>query len=234
MTNRHVVVPKIQGREIPPAQLTFRFRKRLATGDFVWEPVSLSGDEIESAARFHPDRSVDVTIVRIYDLLKAAHADPSLVTPYLVSPLDGVSTSGLDVYAGSDIVVVGYPKGFYDDVALFPIVKAGIVASRWGVRFRDQLYFLIDAKLFPGSSGSIVLTKPSHMVMQNKIPMYTENATFAFLGVFSAEPTLAENPVEVGDWTIVQRTGFNLGVVWYAEVIEQIIDDGIPLQQALS
>ena len=50
--------------------------------------------------------------------------------------------------------------------------------------------------------------------------MYTENATFAFLGVFSAEPQIAENPVEVGDWTIVQRTGFNLGVVWCAEAIE--------------
>ena len=50
VTNRHVVMPKIQGREIPPTQLTFRFRKRLPTGDFVWEPVSLSVDEIESAA----------------------------------------------------------------------------------------------------------------------------------------------------------------------------------------
>ena len=70
--------------------------------------------------------------------------------------------------------------------------------------------------------------------MQNNVPVYTENATFAFLGVFSAKPKLAEKPVEVGDWSIVQRTGFNLGVVWYAEAIEQIFDDGIPLQQALS
>ena len=88
------------------------------------------------STRFHPDKNVDVAIVRIYDLLMAAHADPSLVTPYLVSSMNGVSTSGLDVYAGSDIVVVGYPKGFYDWTAGEPFVYS----DDWAIVLLNLLF----------------------------------------------------------------------------------------------
>ena len=50
---------------------------------------------------------------------------------------------------------------------LFPIVKSGIIASRWKTGFKGKPYFLIDAKLFPGSSGSVVITKPADFVIRN-------------------------------------------------------------------
>ena len=38
---------------------------------------------------------------------------------------------------------------------------------KWGVGFRGDPYFLIDAKLFPGSSGCVLLSKPVDMVMSD-------------------------------------------------------------------
>ena len=67
-----------------------------------------------------------------------------------------------------------------------PIVKSEIIASMWKGMFNDKPYFLIDAKLFPGSSGSIVISKPIGTVIENG-KFYVANAKqFAFLRVFSS------------------------------------------------
>ena len=66
-----------------------------------------------------------------------------------------------------DYLVIGYPRMFYDKVNLFPIVKSGIIASKWQGMLNGKPYFLIDAKLFPGSSGSIVISKPIGTVIEN-------------------------------------------------------------------
>ena len=129
------------------------------------------------------------------------------------------------VEASSDVLVVGYPRGFYDNVNLFPIVKSGIVASRWEAGFRGDPYFLIDAKLFPGSSGSVVITKPIDMVMKDGrlLVLKNDEKAFALLGVFSGAPLTQTEPVTVGDLTIAQTLEYGLGVVWYAETIEELL-----------
>ena len=110
--------------------------------------------------------------------------------------------NNIEVEASSDVLIAGYPKGFYDHINLFPIVKSGIIASRWGAGFQGQPYFLIDAKLFPGSSGSVVISKPIDLVVKDGQVMLASEKQFAFLGVYSGEPKLQETPVVVGDLTI--------------------------------
>ena len=63
--------------------------------------------------------------------------------------------------------------------------------------------------------------------------MLANEKQFAFLGVYSGEPTFQEAPVTIGDLTITQTSGFDLGIVWYAELVEEILDKGITLSQAL-
>ena len=61
---------------------------------------------------------------------------------------------------GEDILVMGYPLGqYYDSVNNLPVVRNGIVASAYPVPFKDQPYFLIDARLHQGTSGSPVMTR---------------------------------------------------------------------------
>lgn len=234
VTNRHVILPSVDGHDVAPARLTFYFRKHAASDTLQWEPVVLKEDELRSRARFHPDPSVDVAAIDVFDAVTTrARDDASFIAPHFLTSDDFASRNKIDVYASSDIVVVGYPRGYCDDENLFPIVKAGIIASRWGASFRGNAYFLIDAKLFPGSSGSVVLSKPSNMFMSGNVPTYSSTAEFAFLGIFSGEPRLQEEPVVVGDLTISESRGFDLGIVWYADLVEEVVSQGIPLSEAL-
>ncbi len=137
--------------------------------------------------------------------------------------------NNISVEVADDAVIIGYPRGYYDDVHLYPIVKSGIIASRWGAPFKGRPYFLIDAKLFPGSSGSIVVSKPQEITIADGKIMYAKEKQFAFLGIYSGEPFLQENPIDLDDMTIIRKKGFDLGIVWYGYLIDEIITNGVQL-----
>lgn len=61
-----------------------------------------------------------------------------------------------DLSAMEDIVFIGYPNGFYDNVNKIPIMRKGITATPIWNNFQGKEEFLIDAGVFPGSSGSPV------------------------------------------------------------------------------
>nr|DAX05025.1 MAG TPA: Trypsin-like peptidase domain [Caudoviricetes sp.] len=55
-----------------------------------------------------------------------------------------------------DIIFIGYPTGLYDEYNHSPIVRKGITATPLSINYEDKSLFLIDASIFPGSSGSPV------------------------------------------------------------------------------
>ena len=110
-------------------------------------------------------------------------------------------------------------------------MKSGIVASRWGAHFQGKPYFLVDAKLFPGSSGSIVVSKPQQFAFDGGQLLRAQEKQFAFLGVFSGEPFLEGEPVELDGMVITKKSGFNLGIVWYGNLVRDLIDHGVPFAE---
>lgn len=235
VTNRHVLIPMNGDNEILPSNVTFHLRRLDAAGVLAWDPVTLSSEQLSTLAKFHPDSSIDVAMLDISELVKGRiTGNEKYLAPYCLSADNFAGKNNIEVEASSDVLIVGYPKGFYDDVNLFPIVKSGIIASRWGVGFKGHPYFLIDAKLFPGSSGSVVLSKPVDFVIKDGHLMYSKEKQFAFLGVYSGDPLVTENPVEIGDLIITRKYGFDLGGVWYAELVEDLLDRGITLPEALA
>jgi len=61
-----------------------------------------------------------------------------------------------ELAAIEDIVFIGYPSGIIDSHSGLPLIRKGITASPlWG-KFQGKNEFLIDAGVFPGSSGSPV------------------------------------------------------------------------------
>ena len=236
VTNRHVLIPQINGVEVQPSSVTFHLRKR-NENKLEWDPITLSSADIEECARFHPDKNIDVAVIDVERFTKERINEKNIdnyVPCYSVSKENFAGQNNINIEASSDVLVVGYPRGFYDDVNLFPIIKSGIVASRWGADFQGNRHFLIDAKLFPGSSGSIVVSNPIDVVVKDGQIFHSEEKQFAFLGIFSGEPYRHENPVEFDDMIIIQKSGFNLGIVWYADLVEEILDSGILLSSALS
>ena len=60
------------------------------------------------------------------------------------------------VALGSDVLFVGFPNGLYDMKNNLPLVRRGSLASLPNLDFDGRGELVIDAQVFPGSSGSPV------------------------------------------------------------------------------
>ena len=212
VTNRHVLVSETS--ELA-SSIIFHHRKITEKG-YEWVPITISGTDLHSRSRFHQSDDVDVAVVSVLDLLvdvitlKRENETPMGFQAVSKDLFPGTNKM-ISVGVGVDALVVGYPRGFYDKFSKFPIVKSGVIASKWGMPFGGKPYFLIDAKLFPGSSGSLVISRPTDLVVQ-KGQVYAHSSgskEFLFLGIYSGE--YFHN---------------NLGIVWYYHLIPTIISEG--------
>jgi len=229
VTNRHVVLSRVNNNEIIPDSFSFHLRK-MDGSNIKWEPITLDRGGLVKRAKFHPNTKIDVCIIDVLDLLTEKIKSGGTYARWdAVSRENFPGNNNIEVEVSDEAVVIGYPRGFYDQTNLFPIVKSGVIASRWGAYFNGQPYFLIDAKLFPGSSGSIVVSKPQNIAIKNGNLMYAKEKQFSFLGIYSGEPFTVDNPIELDDITIIRKTGFNVGIVWYGRLIEDIINEGVKI-----
>jgi len=209
VTNRHVVVGEPKGT--PPDELVLFLHvdpKDIAQSAEQVVPLSRGGKPTYLLHPKYPKPPIDIAVVPLPDevgkrfVIKALSSRNVLPQELLLLP-------------GDDAMVIGYPLGLSDTVNNLPIIRNALVASAPGVFFQGQPFFLIDANLHPGMSGSPVMTRPRNawptkaggVSFMTGTPMY-------FLGVHSA--TLSAN---VG--TAPQPLG--LASVWYAFLIDEII-----------
>lgn len=229
ITNRHVAIMKGKNQqEYLPEKLTFNLRRKIK--DTVqWVPIQLSQTELKKRLRFHTDSTVDVVAINIFDLVVAKMKVDSSILPWeAVSEKDLPELKKIDIEVTQDVVTTGYPFGFFDTTNIFPIVKYGIIASRWKSKFNGNPYFLIDSKLFPGSSGSIVLSKPSNFIEYNGSSYGNREKEYAFLGIYSGEPyRISPETFDLGDMIVVKKQRYDVGVVWYSYLIIEIIKKGL-------
>jgi len=210
-----------------PDRFSFHLRK-IVDDKLVWDPIVLEKEQLLDRARFHPNPAVDTCIVQVLDLLTDRIKSGDEYMPwYGVTREQLPGNNKISVEVADDAVVIGYPRGFYDEVNLYPIAKSGIIASRWGADFNGLPCFLIDAKLFPGSSGSIVVSKPRDIAIEGGQLFCAKEKQFAFLGIFSGEPFQEHHPIEMDDIIIIRKSGFNVGIVWYGNLVEEIVNNGI-------
>ncbi len=96
-----------------------------------------------------------------------------------------------------------------------------------GYNFNGLPIFQIDAQLFPGSSGGLVISKPTNIAMIDGNLKYNKIKQFVFLGVYSGEFKWYEN-IDIGG-NIIRMGGnsYGLGNVWYSYLIPEIISDGV-------
>lgn len=99
----------------------------------------------------------DLAIVPIGGLLNQLGQEGRPVFFRSVSP-DLIPTEQVisDLAALEEVTFIGYPSGLYDEHNVSPILRRGITATPPWNDFRGQPAFLIDAGVFPGSSGSPV------------------------------------------------------------------------------
>lgn len=193
-----------------------------------------------SALKLHRQKEIDVALIDIspyiQEVINEIGENPGTRNIYLPTTLSNTNlpeNQPLNIDVTSDIIVASYPKGFYDKLNKFPIVKSGIIASAWGFHFNGLPMFQIDAQLFPGSSGGLVISKPTNIAMINGCLKYNKVKQFVFLGVYSGEFKWYED-INIGGINIRMGNSYGLGNVWYSYLIPQIINDGISYKNSSS
>lgn len=231
VTNRHVIFSKATGMEVLADNLNFSLRYVDPTTQSIqWYQIPISNADLRVRAYVSPDPSIDVAVVKIGDLVQnAIGGNPTISFGYgVVTEADLPSQNGFDVEVCDDTVVIGYPRGYYDMKNLFPIVKSGIIASACNIYFNGHPFFLTDVKLYGGSSGSLVITKPSYQYQIAGKPITFKEKKFALLGVYSGEPIYPRGPVQIDEeLTIIKNSSYNLGIVWYSSLIMDIINQNV-------
>ena len=152
VTNKHVVKGMNKG--------LFKFTVADSQGNpIVQQHFTISYEtDFEKMWVFHPNESVDLCVLPINVLIKAANklgkkmfyrAFHSAIIPNInqINELDAIE----------DIMMIGYPDGLWDAINNMPIVRKGITATQIKFDYEGKKVFLIDAAVFPGSSGSPVL-----------------------------------------------------------------------------
>ncbi len=81
---------------------------------------------------------------------------------------------------------IGYPDGLYDELNLTPIARKGITATPLHLDYGGDPAFLIDATVFPGSSGSPVFAAPNAIRSNENRDLMLIASRMMLLGVLSS------------------------------------------------
>ncbi len=105
----------------------------------------------------HPEPNIDITITPLVPIIIEIEKTGKHVF-FKTIPHSFIPTSSQldELDALEQVTFVGYPNGIYDTKNLLPIIRKGTTASPLQIDYQGEPTFLIDASVFPGSSGSPV------------------------------------------------------------------------------
>lgn len=176
ITNRHVVEYARKGKD---PKLVFNLHTNgtdLSQLKLVELPL-----KVDNSFVWKEDEDAEIDVVAI-------PVEKNLISASIINAFTekDCPPRGIELPVGMDLLVIGFPRGFTDKKHYLPIAKNCIISTPSEIRFEDKPFFLIDGKLFPGMSGSPVVTKPAtSFVINGETTFYHENQVF-FLGVFSS------------------------------------------------
>jgi hypothetical protein len=171
VTNRHVLPPEdfdshigiARGPTEEGGNKTAAIRTRI-------DLVDAKGNFLPSV-KFHP-KGYDIAVIELTALesFEYIRALPTEILAREGHPPEGVRASSMAM--GDEIYILGFPDAIHDARNAYPILRGGAISTLPDVGFSfsetmrqrfglpQQLDgFLIDAAIFPGSSGSLVVRR---------------------------------------------------------------------------
>ncbi len=224
VTNKHVVADATEGR--------FFFTLKGEDGrPLIGQRYDFVHSDFQRAWHGHPKPDVDIAIMNLLPVLVRIQAGGQQV--YFASVHQSViptPESARTLDAVEDVLFVGYPSGIYDAKNLMPIVRRGITATPFEVDYNGEPKFLIDASVFPGSSGSPVFFPTAGWVREGN--KHSRHEYVLFLGVIAEVATREERgridfePIPTQDVPIVRMSQMlNLGIVYKSLTVLETIQD---------
>lgn len=188
---------------------------------------SLVIDRPEQLFTGHPVPQIDVAVLPLTPFviqMQAQGAYPFFKTLPASLALTDVNVQELD--AIEDVTFVGYPNGLFDSKHFLPILRTGTAATPLSVDYGGEPIFLVDASVFPGSSGSpVLLIQKTGYVTRNGGAVFGSPRVF-LLGVVAAA---YQRQVPVLQTSTAGGTAFvndllNIGIVYKAKAIDEVVD----------
>jgi trypsin-like peptidase len=228
ITNRHVLPPT-------GAEKAIQIRVTVGSGDratvrLVEVPVVRKDGKYVPIVRLHPNPEFDVAAINVTETIVKQNIQGSWLPLDLLSTPDRLKNEGITI--GDEIFLLGYPDAIFDPRNVSPILRTGVIATvpHEGYAFNDALRkkfglpdridgFLVDANVFPGSSGSVVILKqqPTTIGMAGETVVSAAKKVPYVLGLISGSIPITDRALGT-----TQRMG--LGVVYSAEAIKAVVN----------
>jgi hypothetical protein len=225
VTNKHVLPQEHSQYPQISIRIAIRNANDIQTIDLPITILMPDGTFSDMVA-MNPDSKVDVAAVNVTRPLSAVRSDfitratetHTAVTTDLLLPTKEFQAAAIGI--GTQIYLLGYPDGITDPRNISPILRVGIISTEPEKEFsfdpqKSEAYnlpspipgFLIDANVFPGSSGSMVVRRTN--IVPGFYPGGKWSAPF-ILGIVA-------DSIPIQDLGAVQRMG--LGVVFNSDTI---------------
>lgn len=214
VTNRHVAelatdridISLIQGEEF---QGSLNRKPRLG------EQVGIRLKDPLSAFHFHPDDGIDIAILpfsRYMTELAERDGPPMIRSVAAEQMLTAEGAASMDSL--EQVVLIGYPDGLYDSHNLTPIARTGCTATPIRLDYQGRPTFLVDAPVFPGSSGSPVFRLDVAAGGADRVTL---------LGIVAEAHTL-RGSIRRGKKPSAAHL-MDLGIVYKASAIDEAVDE---------
>jgi S1-C subfamily serine protease len=230
VTNRHLLPPEGQPKDIQ-LRLVVGQSDGTARIEEISVPIVGSDGKYLPSVRLHRDPATDVAAVNIaptafgskFESLIEAIKTGKYLNSSMLLPTQQMSAEGIGV--GSQVYVLGYPAAIFDPRNVSPVLRVGVISTdpQEGFNFSPELRrsmnfpehmngFLLDANIYPGSSGSLVVLATENCGC-NKSPGQRPY----ILGIVSGS-------IPIFDASLHAYSRIGLGMVYSADTIREVLD----------
>ncbi|RTY76531.1 serine protease [Flavobacterium sp. LS1R10] len=130
----------------------------------------------------HPNVDLAILpIAGIIDDFKKQKNKDILYVPYDETLLPNAKLLN-EITAIEKVLMIGYPKGFWDKVNNLPVVRKGLTATPLYINYSGKKEFLLDIPIFAGSSGSPIVLF-NHGSYSTKLGEINIGSRIALLGM---------------------------------------------------
>lgn len=140
----------------------------------------------------HPDTDVDLCAIPFGPILNQADA---IGSPIFYTGLDFEIIPKEDDWqyfdALEEVLMIGCPRGIFDDFNNLPITRRGNTASSLTKLYGGKQEFMVDMACFPGSSGSPIFVYDRDGYLDRKTNIYKMGASrVQFVGILYSGPLI--------------------------------------------
>jgi len=173
------------------------------------EPLWIEFPTTDDAASIN-DVKTDPSAQGFVDVALIPIRDGTFLGTYAVRPFQGedILAQGGTLPPDAEFLIVGFPLGFHDTLHGLPLMRKAGAASSFSHPFKGHPYFLTDARMHRGTSGSPV-------VIRSAPPAMEEFSAWTLVGVHSSA-------LDVSDRDPSQDERLGLNCTWYAWLLPEL------------